>query len=84
LLKYDRASTKKTLKRNLKSNLKEKIRYNSEHFNIVIFVDIYNLPFYAINMDAVSLLADLSFWFLAIMNIVYFVKKRYELKNYKI
>jgi hypothetical protein len=41
---------RKTLERSLKSNLKEKIRYNSKHFNIVIFVDIYNLPFYAINM----------------------------------
>jgi hypothetical protein len=62
----------------------------SRDFNIVIFVGICNLPFYAINMDTVSLFADLSFLFLAIMNlyyidvlflfewmnIVYFVKKK--------
>jgi hypothetical protein len=43
----------------------------SGHFNIVIFVGICNLPFYAINMDAVSLFADSSFLFLAIMNLYY-------------
>ena len=41
----------------------------SGHFNIVIFVGICNLPFYAINMDTVSLFADLSFLFLAIMSL---------------
>jgi hypothetical protein len=59
------------------------------HFNIVIFVSICNLSFYTIYMDVVSLFADLSFLFLAIMNlycidvlypfewmnIFYFVKK---------
>ena len=70
----------------------------SGHFNIVIFVGICNLPFYAINMDTVSLFANLSFLFLAIMNlyyidvlflfewmnIVYFVKKKKTLIKNKI
>jgi len=56
---------------------------------LVIFVGIYTLTFYAINMDAVSLFTDSSFLFLANlnfycidvlyqfkwMNIVYFCKK---------
>jgi len=33
--------------------------------NIVIFVDIGTLPFYAISMDAMSLFTDSSFLFLA-------------------
>jgi len=32
---------------------------------LVIFVGICTLPFYAINMDVVSLFTDLSFLFLA-------------------
>jgi len=61
---------------------------------LVIFVGICTLPFYAINMDVVSLFTDSSFLFLAnldlyyidvlyqfeLMNIVYFCpkKKRYD------
>jgi hypothetical protein len=37
----------------------------SEHFNMVIFIGLCNLPFHAINMDTVSLFADLCFLFLA-------------------
>jgi len=37
----------------------------SRDFNIVIFVSIRTLPFYAINMDIVSLFTDSSFLFLA-------------------
>jgi len=37
----------------------------SGDFNIVIFVGLCTLPFYAINMDVVSLFTDLSFLFLA-------------------
>jgi hypothetical protein len=41
-----------------------------------------NLPFYAINMDTVSLFADLSFLFLAIMNLYYIdVLFLFELMN---
>jgi len=65
----------------------------SKDFNIVIlviFVGICTLPFYAINMDVLSLFTDLSFLFLANldlycinvlhqfkwMNIVYFCQKK--------
>jgi hypothetical protein len=41
------------------------------HFNIVIFVGIHNLPFYAINIGFMSLFADLSFLFLEIRNLYY-------------
>ena len=41
----------------------------SGDFNIVIFVGICNLPFYAINTDTVSLFADLSLLFLAKLNL---------------
>jgi len=37
----------------------------SGDFNIVIFVGLCTLSFYAINMDVVSLSTDLSFLFLA-------------------
>jgi len=37
----------------------------SRDFNIVIFVGIGTLPFYAINMDVVSLFTYSSFLFLA-------------------
>jgi len=40
-----------------------------DDLNIVIFVDIYTLPLFAINMDVVSLFADSSFLFLAILNL---------------
>jgi len=55
---------------------------------LLIFVGICTLPFYAINMDVVSLFTDSSFLFLANlycidvlhqfewMNIVYFCKKK--------
>jgi len=39
--------------------------------NIVIFVSIYTLPFYVINMDALSLFADSSFLFLATLKLHY-------------
>jgi len=38
---------------------------HSGDFNIVIFVGLHTLPFYAINMDDVSLFTDSSFLFLA-------------------
>jgi len=38
-------------------------------FNIVIFIGIFTLPFYAINMDVVSLFTDSSFLFLANLNL---------------
>jgi hypothetical protein len=41
------------------------------NFNIFIFVGICNLPFYAISMNGVSLFPNLSFLFLAIMNLYY-------------
>ena len=41
----------------------------SENFNIVKYVGLCNVPFYAINTDAVSLFADSSFLFLAILNL---------------
>ena len=37
----------------------------SGDFNIIIFVDLCTLPFYVINMDAVSFFASSSFLFLA-------------------
>ncbi|AES80273.1 transmembrane protein, putative [Medicago truncatula] len=37
----------------------------SGYLNIVIFVGLCTLPFYAINMDVVSLFTDSSFLFLA-------------------
>jgi len=37
--------------------------------NIAIFVGIYTLPLYAINMDVVSLFVDSFFLFLAILNL---------------
>jgi len=44
----------------------------SGDFNIVIFVGMGTLPFYAINMDVVmSLLADSFFLFLTILNLYY-------------
>jgi len=46
----------------MKSNF---LMYSGD-FNIVIFVGIDTLPFYAINIDDVSLFADSSFLFLAI------------------
>jgi hypothetical protein len=63
----------------------------SGHFNIVKYVDLCNFSFYAINTDVVSLFADLSILFLAIltlyninvlsqfesMNVVYLVKLSY-------
>jgi len=53
----------------------------SGDMNIVIFVSIDTLPFYAINMDIVSLFTDSSFLFLANLNvycidIVYFYQKK--------
>jgi hypothetical protein len=39
------------------------------HFNIVIFVCICNLSFYAININVVSVFACSSFLFLAIINL---------------
>jgi hypothetical protein len=41
----------------------------SGHFNIVKYVGLCNMPFYAINTDAVSLFADSSFLFLAILSL---------------
>jgi len=49
----------------------------SEDFNIVIFVCIYTLLFYAINMDDVSLFTNSSFSFLAISNL-YFIDVLYQ------
>jgi len=43
----------------------------SGDFNIVIFVGIGTLQFYAINMDAVSLFTDSSFLFLANLDLYY-------------
>jgi len=37
--------------------------------NIVVFVGIYTLPIYAINMDVVRLFACSSFLFLATLNL---------------
>ncbi|AES87136.1 transmembrane protein, putative [Medicago truncatula] len=41
----------------------------SGDINIVIFIGIGTLPFYAINMDVVSLFTDSSFLFLANLNL---------------
>jgi len=61
------------------------------NINIVICVGICTLPFYAINMDVVSLFTNSSFLFLANlhyidalyqfewMNIIYFVKKKHRI-----
>src|SRR3954471_19877211 len=50
--------------------------------NTLIFVGICNLPFYAINMDAMNLFADSSFLFLAILNLYCNdVLYRFELMN---
>jgi len=43
----------------------------SEDFNIVIFVGICTLLFYAINMDVVSLFTDSSFLFLTNLDLYY-------------
>jgi len=43
----------------------------SKDLNIVVFVGIYTLSFYAINMDVVSLFADSAFSFLVTLNMYY-------------
>jgi len=65
----------------------------SGDFNIVIFVGLYNLTFYAINMDDVSLFTYSSFLFLANlyfidvlyqfewMNIICFISKKKFIKH---
>jgi len=47
--------------------------------NIVIFVGIGTLLFYAINMDAVSLFADSSFLFSANLDL-YYIDVLYQFK----
>jgi len=54
---------------NVSSTLQIQKHEYFDGLNIVIFVDIYILPFYAINMDVVSLFADSSFLFLEILNL---------------
>jgi len=43
----------------------------SGDLNTISFVDISTLPFHAINMNVVSLFADLPFMFLTILNLYY-------------
>jgi len=50
----------------------------SEDLNIVVFVSIDTLPFYAINMDVVNLFADSFFSFLATLN-MYCINVLYRL-----
>jgi len=51
----------------------------SGDFNIVIFVGIGTLPFYAVNMDVVSLFTDSSFLFLANLDL-YCIDVLYQFK----
>jgi hypothetical protein len=51
------------------STLQIQMHGDSGYFNRVKFVALCKFLFYAIDMDTVSLFADLSFLFLTIMNL---------------